>query len=43
MIRNAGIELDDDPFARVEGVRTLKPAMKKGKAWSAEENGVDDG
>ena len=42
-IRKAGIELDDDPFARVEGVRMLKPATtKKGKARSAE-NGVDDG
>ena len=40
-IRNAGIELDEDPFARVEGVRMLKP--KKGKARSAESNGVDDG
>ena len=39
-IRNAGIELDDDPFARVEGVRMLKPA-EKGKARSVE-YGVDD-
>jgi hypothetical protein len=38
-IRNAGIELDDDPFARVEGVRMLKPAMKKGKV----QNEADDG
>ena len=41
--RNAGIELDDNPFAGVEGVRMLKPALEKGKAWSAQENGLDDG
>ena len=40
--RNAGIELDDNPFARVEGVRMLKPAVKKGEARSAQENGIDD-
>ena len=40
-IRNAGIELDDDPFARVEGARMLKPPVKKGKARSVE-YGVDD-
>ena len=40
-IRNALIESDDDPFARVEGVRMLKPAVKRGKARSVE-NVVDD-
>ena len=41
-IRNVGIELDDDPFAGVEGVRKLKSGVKKRKAWFVE-NGVDDG
>jgi hypothetical protein len=42
-IRNAGIELDDDLFAKVEGVGMLKPtAMKKGTARPAE-NGVGNG
>ena len=40
-IRNSGIELDDDQFARVEGVKMLKPAVKKGKARSVE-YGIDD-
>ena len=39
---NAGIELDGNPFARVEGVRMLKPAVKKGKVRPAQENGFDD-
>ncbi|EDR00504.1 uncharacterized protein LACBIDRAFT_334125 [Laccaria bicolor S238N-H82] len=40
-MRNAGIELDDDPFARVEGVRMLKP--KKGKARSVDDGETVDG
>ena len=39
---NAGIESDDNLVARVESVRMLKPAVKKGKARSAQENGIDD-
>lgn len=41
-ILNAGIESDDNSFARVEGVRMLKPAAKKGEPRSAQENGVND-
>ena len=39
-IRNGLIESDDNSFARVEGLRMLKPAVKKGEARSAQENGV---
>ena len=41
-IRNSGIELDDDQLARVEGVKMLTPAVKRGKAQSAREIGIDD-
>ena len=41
-IRNSLIESDDNSFARVEGVRMLKPTVKKGKVRSVQENGADD-
>ena len=41
-IRSSLIDSDDNLFARVESVRMLKPAVKKGKARSAQENGIDD-
>ena len=41
-IRSSLIESDDNLFARVASVRMLKPAVKKGKARSAQENGVND-